>query len=112
MGCSQESARRHEITFPKTTISSLQDLRDLSRDEPSLARPARLSPVACNHGRQLPKRTPVQARGPGGLWIEGDPDVPDSTERSSSRNALLKSRLTSTLRKLNFHDGQPWLDDA
>ena len=45
-------------------------------------------------------------------WIEGDPDLPESTERASSREVLLKGRLTAALRKLNLRDGQPWLDDA
>ena len=44
-------------------------------------------------------------------WIEGDPDLPESTERVSSREVLLKGRLASALRKLNLRDGQPWLDD-
>ena len=44
-------------------------------------------------------------------WIEGDPDLPESTERVSSREVLLKGRLASALRTLNLRDGQPWLDD-
>ena len=44
-------------------------------------------------------------------WIEGDTDLPESTERVSSREVLLKGRLASALRKLNLRDGQPWLDD-
>src|SRR5216684_1270042 len=48
----------------------------------------------------------------GWQWIEGDPDVPESTERSSSREMLLRGRLTAALHKLNLRDGQPWLDDA
>ena len=48
----------------------------------------------------------------GWQWIEGDPDLPESTERASSREVLLKGRLASSLRKLNLRDDQPWLDDA
>ena len=48
----------------------------------------------------------------GWQWIEGDPDLPESTERSTSREVLLKGRLAVALRKLNLRDGQPWLDDA
>ena len=44
-------------------------------------------------------------------WIEGDPDLPESTERVSSREVLLKGRLASALRKLNLRAGQPWLND-
>jgi type I restriction enzyme R subunit len=45
-------------------------------------------------------------------WIEGDPDLPETTERSSSSEVLLKGRLGAALRKLNLRDGRPWLDDA
>ncbi len=48
----------------------------------------------------------------GWQWIEGDPDLPESTERTSSRDVLLKGRLAVALRTLNLRDGQPWLDDA
>ena len=48
----------------------------------------------------------------GWQWIEGDPDLPESTERSTSREVLLKGRLAAALHKLNLRDGQPWLDDA
>ncbi len=48
----------------------------------------------------------------GWQWIEGDPDLPDTTERSSSREVLLKARLGAALKKLNLRDGQLWLDDA
>ncbi|MCI0337399.1 MAG: hypothetical protein L0226_07480 [Acidobacteria bacterium] len=47
----------------------------------------------------------------GWQWIEGDPDLPESTERASSREVLLKGRLAAALRKINLRDGQPWLDD-
>ena len=64
--------RRHRGSrdFLSTALDSRPPLSRTapSRYEPPLSLPARLSPVACNHGRQLPKRTPVQARGPGGLW--------------------------------------------
>jgi type I restriction enzyme R subunit len=45
-------------------------------------------------------------------WIEGDPDLPETTERSNSSEVLLKGRPAAALRKLNLRDGQPWLDDA
>ena len=45
-------------------------------------------------------------------WIEGDPDLPESTERTSSARCCSKGRLAAALRKLNLRDGQPWLDDA
>ncbi|MGH9343638.1 MAG: type I restriction endonuclease subunit R, partial [Terriglobia bacterium] len=53
-----------------------------------------------------------QLRLMGWEWIEGDPDLPESTERTSSREVLLKGRLAAALRRLNLRDGQPWLDDA
>jgi type I restriction enzyme, R subunit len=48
----------------------------------------------------------------GWQWIEGDPDLPESTERTSSREVLLRGRLAKKLREINLRDGQPWLDDA
>ena len=45
-------------------------------------------------------------------WIEGDPDLPETTERNSSREVLLKGRLAEALRRINLRDGKPWLDDA
>jgi type I restriction enzyme R subunit len=48
----------------------------------------------------------------GWQWIEGDPDLPESTERTSSREVLLKGRLAAALRKLNRRNGSPWLDDG
>ncbi len=45
-------------------------------------------------------------------WIEGDPDLPETTERNSSREVLLKGRLAAALKKLNLRDGKPWLDEA
>lgn len=45
-------------------------------------------------------------------WIEGDPDLPETTERTSSREVLLKGRLSTALRNINLRDGKPWLDDA
>ena len=48
----------------------------------------------------------------GWQWIESDPDLPETTERSSSREVLLKGRLATALRKLNLRNGQPWLDEA
>jgi type I restriction enzyme R subunit len=48
----------------------------------------------------------------GWQWIEGDPDLPETTERDNSRQVLLKDRLASALRRLNLRNGQLWLDDA
>jgi type I restriction enzyme R subunit len=48
----------------------------------------------------------------GWQWIEGDPDLPESTERSGSREVLLRGRLVAALRELNLRDGRPWLDEA
>jgi type I restriction enzyme R subunit len=48
----------------------------------------------------------------GWQWVEGDPDLPETTERTSSREVLLKERLSTALRKLNLRDGKPWLDDT
>src|SRR2546421_1120708 len=53
-----------------------------------------------------------QLRRMGWQWVEGDPDLPESTERISSREVFLKGRLAAALRKLNLRDGQPWLDAA
>lgn len=53
-----------------------------------------------------------QLKAMGWEWIEGDPDLPESTERASSREVLLKGRLAAALRKINLRDGKPWLDDA
>jgi len=53
-----------------------------------------------------------QLRTMGWEWIEGDPDLPESTERTSSREVLLKARLATALQKLNLRDGKPWLDDG
>ena len=41
----------------------------------------------------------------GWKWIEGDADLPESTERASSREVFLKGRLAAALRKLNLRDG-------
>ena len=53
-----------------------------------------------------------QLRAMGWDWIEGDPDLPETTERTSSREVILRGRLAAALRKINLRDGQPWLDDA
>jgi type I restriction enzyme, R subunit len=45
-------------------------------------------------------------------WIQGDPDLPESTERTSSREVLLRGRLANALRRLNLRDGKTWLDDV
>lgn len=48
----------------------------------------------------------------GWQWIEGDPDLPETTERESSREVLLKKRIAAALKRLNLRDGRPWLDEA
>lgn len=48
----------------------------------------------------------------GWQWIESDPDLPETTERTTSRDVLLCSRLAEALRRINLRDGKPWLDDA
>ncbi len=53
-----------------------------------------------------------QLQGMGWEWIEGDPDLPESTERDSSREVLLRGRLAAALRKLNLRNGQPWLNEV
>jgi type I restriction enzyme, R subunit len=52
-----------------------------------------------------------QLRAMGWQWVEGDPDLPESTERATSGEILLKQRLAAALRKINLRDGRPWLDD-
>jgi type I restriction enzyme R subunit len=59
---------------------------------------------------ELPFCRQLQAMG--WEWIEGDPDLPESTERTSSSEILLKGRLAAALRRINLRDGQPWLDDT
>lgn len=53
-----------------------------------------------------------QLQAMGWEWIEGDPDLPESTERTSSREVLLRARLAAALKRINLRDGRPWLDDA
>ncbi len=53
-----------------------------------------------------------QLQAMGWEWIEGDPDLPETTERSNSREVLLKGRLADALRRINLRDGQPWLDEG
>ncbi len=48
----------------------------------------------------------------GWQWIEGDPDLPETTERGSSREVLLKGRLAAALKRINLRDGRPWLDEV
>lgn len=52
-----------------------------------------------------------QLKGMGWQWIEGDPDLPETTDRTTSREVLLKGRLSAALKKLNLRNGQPWPDD-
>lgn len=47
----------------------------------------------------------------GWQWIEGDPDLPETTERTSSREVLLRGRLAAAIKRINLRDGQPWLDE-
>lgn len=53
-----------------------------------------------------------QLKAMGWEWIEGDPDLPETTERASSAEVLLRGRLASALRRLNLRDGKEWLDEA
>lgn len=53
-----------------------------------------------------------QLQAMGWEWIEGDPDLPESTERTSSQEVLLRGRLAAAIRRINLRDGQPWLDEA
>ena len=53
-----------------------------------------------------------QLQAMGWQWIEGDPDLPETTERTSSREVLLRGRLADALRRINLRDGEPWLDDV
>lgn len=48
----------------------------------------------------------------GWQWIEADPDLPETSERTTSREVILRGRLTASLKKINLRNGQPWLDDA
>ena len=41
-------------------------------------------------------------------WIEGDPDLPETTERTSSREVILRGRLAASLRKINRREGRPF----
>jgi type I restriction enzyme R subunit len=49
----------------------------------------------------------------GWATLDGDPEVPEFTERSSFREAVLTKRLAAALRRINLDDkGQEWLDDG
>jgi type I restriction enzyme R subunit len=48
----------------------------------------------------------------GWQWIEADTDLPETSERTSSREVFLRGRLAAALKKLNLRNGQPWLDEA
>src|ERR1700680_424633 len=54
----------------------------------------------------------LQLQRMGWQWIEGDPDLPETTERTSSREVLLKGRLATAINKLNVRNGQAWLDET
>ncbi len=53
-----------------------------------------------------------QLQGMDWQWIEGDPDLPEATERPNSREVLVRGRLAAALRKLNLRDGKASLDDT
>lgn len=48
----------------------------------------------------------------GWVWLEGDTDVPELTERATFREVLLKGRLAPALARINLRDGKPWLDET
>lgn len=49
----------------------------------------------------------------GWATLDGDPEVPEFTERSTFREVLLTRRLAAALRRINLDDdGQEWLDDT
>lgn len=49
----------------------------------------------------------------GWVTLDGDPEVPDFTERGSFREVVLTKRLAAALRRINRDDQhQEWLDDA
>src|SRR5581483_8460719 len=49
----------------------------------------------------------------GWATLDGDPEVPDFTERTSFREAILTDRLAKALHRLNTDGtGKEWLDDA
>lgn len=49
----------------------------------------------------------------GWATLDGDPEVPDFTERTSFREVVLTKRLAAAVRRINRDDqGQEWLDDA
>jgi len=52
-----------------------------------------------------------QLKDMGWQHLEGDIDVPYLTERESFRDVLLMGRLREAVRRINLHDGEPWLDD-
>lgn len=55
----------------------------------------------------------VQLNGMGWQLLPGDIDVPDSTERTSFREVLLRPRLSDALKRINLgEDGEPWLDES
>src|SRR3954447_9844434 len=48
----------------------------------------------------------------GWATLDGDPEVPEFTERSSFREVILSKRLAAALRRINLDDaGQEWLDE-
>lgn len=46
----------------------------------------------------------------GWQWIEGDPDLPETTERTGSKEVLLRGRLVAAIKKINLRNGHPWMD--
>lgn len=48
----------------------------------------------------------------GWATIDGDPEIPDFTERASFREVILTKRLAAALRRINLDDeGHEWLDE-
>ncbi|MBL8798674.1 MAG: type I restriction endonuclease subunit R [Planctomycetia bacterium] len=49
----------------------------------------------------------------GWATLDGDPEVPEFTERSTFREVILAKRLAAALRRINLdNSGQEWLDDT
>ncbi|MBC8230151.1 HsdR family type I site-specific deoxyribonuclease [bacterium] len=44
--------------------------------------------------------------------LEGDIERPDRTERQRFRQVLLLGRLRQAIRRINLHDGNPWLNES
>lgn len=54
----------------------------------------------------------AQLQSLGWVYLTGDTDVPELSERASFREVLLKDRLRAAIQRINLgDDGEPWLDD-